>query len=126
GRLEMVAGEDAEAAGVDRQALVEPVLGGEIRDEEIVRQLAFLPPRSTLLLDRKTLLHTTEVHRVLRRQRPRQVVVGELREQRCRVVPKRAEAVRREVREERACTWCPAEREVARNLGERLAQRRSV
>ena len=40
GRLEMVAGEDAEAAGIDGQALVEAELGREVRDEEVVRQRA--------------------------------------------------------------------------------------
>ncbi len=122
----MVAGEDAEAAGVDRQALVEPELGREIPDEEIVRQLALLPPRPALALDREALLHTAEMHRVLRGQGSLEVVVGELREQRLRVVPERAEARRREVGEERAGARRPAEREVACNLGERLAQRRSV
>ena len=40
GRLQVVAGEDAEAAGVDRQALVEAELGREVGDEEVVRRRA--------------------------------------------------------------------------------------
>ncbi len=43
-RLEVVAGEDAEPAGVDREALVEPELRGEVGDEEI---RAAAPRRAT-------------------------------------------------------------------------------
>ena len=61
----MVAREDAEAAGVDRQALVEAELRREVRDEEIVGQLPLLPPGAALALDREPLLHAAEPHRVL-------------------------------------------------------------
>ena len=126
GRLEMVAGEDPEAAGVDRQALVEAELGREVRDEEIVRQLALLPPRPALVLDREALLHAAEMHGVLRGQRAAEIVVGELGEKRRRVVAERAEPRRCKVGEERAGAGRPAEREVARDLRKRLAQRRSI
>ena len=46
--LEVVAGEDAEAAGVDRQALVDPELHAEVGDEQIV----VLPPRALPPADR--------------------------------------------------------------------------
>ena len=50
GRLEVVAREHAEAAGVDRQALVEPELGGEVRDEEVAVVPVPLPPGLALEL----------------------------------------------------------------------------
>ena len=126
GRLEMVACEDPEAAGIDRQALVEPELCREIRDEEIVRQLALLPPRPALALDREALLHAAEMHGVLRGQRAAEVVVRELGEERRRVVAEGAESRLSKVGKQRAGAGRPAERKVARNFGERLAQRRSI
>ena len=42
--LQVVAGEDPEAARVDRQPLVQPELHAEVRDEEIVLALRALPP----------------------------------------------------------------------------------
>jgi len=35
----MIAGEDAEAAGIDRETLVETVLGAEIRDQRLIGPL---------------------------------------------------------------------------------------
>jgi len=39
GCLAMIAGEDAEAAGIDRETLVETVLGAEIRDQRLIGPL---------------------------------------------------------------------------------------
>ena len=46
--LQMVAGEDAEAARVDRQPLVQPELHAEVRDEEVVLAPRALPPTDGL------------------------------------------------------------------------------
>ena len=125
-RLQVVAGEDAETAGVDRQALVEPELGREVRDEEVVRQPALLPPRPAPAHERESLLHSADRTRVLRRQGAAEVVVGQLGQERGRVVSERGEALGRELGEERAGARNPAEREVARDVGERRPQRRPV
>ena len=68
GRLEMVAGEDAEAARVDRQALVEPELGREVRDEEVVALVALVHHVTLSRSASKPLLHVAEPDRVLRGQ----------------------------------------------------------
>src|SRR5439155_1463586 len=44
-RLQVVAGEHAEPAGVDRQALVERELHGEVGDEEVATERLLVPPR---------------------------------------------------------------------------------
>ncbi len=119
GRLQVVAGEDAEAAGVDRQALVETELGREVRSEEVAGQLLLLPPRRALALVGEPLLHAAEPERVLRCESAPEIVVGELGQERRRVVTELCEALRREVREEGARARRPAEREVARDRGER-------
>ncbi len=114
-----VAGEDAEAAGVDRQALVETELGREVRSEEVAGQLLLLPPRRALALIGEPLLHAAEPERVVRCESAPEIVVGELGQERRRVVTELCEALRREVREEGARARRPAEREVARDRGER-------
>src|SRR5690606_27189199 len=47
--LQVIAGEDTEPAGVDREALVESVLGAEIRDDVVLAELrGFVTLRSLL------------------------------------------------------------------------------
>src|SRR2546426_1103682 len=50
-RLQVIAREHAEAAGVDREALVEPELRREVRDAEPLVLPALLPPRRPLELE---------------------------------------------------------------------------
>ena len=68
-RLQVVAGEHAEAAGVDRQPLVEAELGREVGDEHVVRAVVLLPPGDALGLRLQPLLDAAEPQRVLGRQR---------------------------------------------------------
>ena len=114
GGLQVVAGEDAEAARVDGEALVETELGREVGDEAAVGPAPLLPPRRALRLRGQPLLHAAEAQRVLGGQRLAEVVVGELGEEGGRVVSEGAEPLRGELGEERARTGRPAEREVLR------------
>ena len=86
GRLQVVAREDAEAAGVRRQHLVEAELGREVGDEHVVAAVVLLPPGDALGLRFEPLLDAPEAQRVLGRQRAREVAVGQLREERGEVV----------------------------------------
>ena len=124
--LQVVAGEDSEAAGVCREALVQAELGGEVRDEEVIRALLLLPPRHLARLGLESFLHAAELHRVLGRQRPLEVGVGELGQHRRRVVQELAEALAVELGEELPRAGSPTEREVARDVRERSAKRLPV
>jgi len=127
GGFQMVPGEYAETAGVDREALVQPELGGEVRDEEAVRVVFLrLPPAGALGLGGEPLLHPPELHRVLRRQRLGKILVRQLGEERRRVVQELAEAPPVELREELASARRPAEGEVACDLCQRGTKARPV
>ena len=65
-RLQMVAGEHAEPAGVDRQALVEAELGGEVGDEQVGRAAALAPPRLLAAVPRKPGLDPRQLLEVVR------------------------------------------------------------
>ena len=84
-RLQVVAGEDAEAAGVDRQSSVQAELGGEVRDEEVVR--TFQSPSTTFraAITDEPILHARRAARGSRRQARFEVGVGQLGEKRVRV-----------------------------------------
>jgi hypothetical protein len=122
----VIAGEDAEAARVDRQALVEPELGREVRDAEIVRPLLLLPPRLHRLVALEPRLDAREPVEILRREKVLEVVVGELGEERRRIVRELREPARRELGKEETRLRRPRERQVARDREQRLAQGRAV
>ena len=125
-RLEVVAGEDAEPAGVDGETLVEPELRGEVRHQEVRGAAAAAPPRLLAAVAREASLHPREPREVLRRERLREVVVGELGEKRGRVVLQLGEAPRLERVEEEPRLGDPREGEVASDLEECRTQRRAV
>jgi len=120
-RLEMVAGEHAQAAGVDRQAAVESEFGREVRDPETAVLAAALPPGTTVHLgvDRGT--DTREALEIVRCSRARELLVRELRDERRRVVVERREALGIEILEERARAGEPREPEVAGDRAQGLA-----
>ena len=122
----MVAGEHAEAARVDRQALVEAELHREVRDEEVVRQALLMPPGRALGLGLEPLLHAPELDRVLGREHAAEVLVGQLGEERRRVVAELPEPPRLEIGEQRPGAGGPAEGEVAGDLCKRSPKRPPV
>ena len=86
-RLEVVAGEDAEPAGVDGEALVEPELGREVGDEEVVRAAPAPPPRVLAAVADEAFLRRARAARGTSGvERPGEVLVGQLGQQRGRVV----------------------------------------
>ena len=125
-RLEVVAGEHAEAPGIDREALVEPELRGEVGDEEVCRAALVPPPRLLAAVAYKALLHPRQPLEVVRRERSPEVVVRQLGQERGRVVGQLGETPGIERGEEGARLGDPREGEVARDLEERHAQRRAV
>ena len=122
----MVAGEYAEPAGVDREALIEPELGGEVRDEEVLGPLCPGPPCLGAAVADESPLHALEAREVLGRQRALELRIGQLGEERGRVRVELGEASRFEVHEEPPRLGDPREREVARDRGQRGTQRRAV
>ncbi len=122
----MVAREHPETAGIDRQALVETELGGEVGDEEVGRAAALAPPRLLAAVPGKPGLDPGQVLEVVRLERLLEFFVRQLGEERDRVVVKGGEPSRLEVHEEAPRLGDPREREVARDLEECCAQRRAV
>jgi len=119
----MVAAQHAEPARVDGKALVQPELGGEVRDAEALVLAGAVPPRLAVELGGRRRERLLDARDVVRRQRRSEILVGELGEERRRVVVKRRETFGIQVVEERPRGGQPAEREVARDRAERLAQR---
>ena len=64
--LEIVAGENAEPAGVDGEALVEPELRGEVGDEEVGRAAPAPPPRLLAAIARQAPLHARQPLQIVR------------------------------------------------------------
>ena len=124
--LEVVAGQDAEPSGVDREALVEAELRGEVGDEEVGGEVPAPPPGLLAAVAREAALHPVQPLEIVRRERAREVLVRQLVQQRRRVVVQLGEASRLERLEEEPRLGDPREREVARDLEERRAQRRAV
>ena len=115
GGLEMVAGEHAEAARVDRQALVEPELRREVGDQEVLVATVPLPPRLALELVRGAcarLLERDPEARVVGGAGER--VVGQLGEEGPRVALDALPRLGIEPLEQRARGRVPAEGEVPR------------
>ena len=112
-RLQVVAGEHAEPARVDRQALVEPELAGEVRDAEPVVLAPALPPRSARCFRLELREHPLDALQEPGTRACRELRVGELREQRARIVVQRGEALLVELFEECARSGEPGEPEVA-------------
>jgi hypothetical protein len=118
----VVAREHAETAGVDRQALVEPELGGEVRDEEVGVAPVPLPPRLALEAGvdlRPRLLQRDPEAGIVGRTRER--LVGELGEQGSRVVLDSLPRLGVEPLEQGAAGGVPARGEVPGQLLERGA-----
>ena len=126
GCLESVAREHAEPARVDGEALVEPELEREVRDQQVSRPAPLPPPRLLAAVARQAPLHPRQPLQVVRRERAGEIVVRQLRKQRGRVVMERGEAPRLELGEEWPRFGDPREGEVARDLEECRAQRRAV
>ena len=120
-RLEVVAGEHAEAAGVDRQAPVEPELRGEVRDPEPPVLTAALPPGAALRLGGDCDADAFEALEIVRRRGACELVVRELRDERGRIVVERREAPGTEILEEPARPGKPAEPEVRGDRAQRVA-----
>ena len=125
-RLEVVAGEDAEPAGVDGEALVEPELRGEVGDEEIGGAAPAAPPRVLAVVAGEACLDPREPLEIVRREDAGQVLVGQLGQERGRVVVKLGEPAGLEVHEEPSRLRDPREGEVAGDLEECRAQPRAV
>lgn len=122
----MVAGENPEAARIDGQALVEPELRAEVRDEEVVGSIEPRPPCLCAAVAAEPALHTLELCEICVVEPPFEVVVGQLREERGRARSHLGEPVRVEFLEQRPRLDDPCEREVARNRRKRRAQTRPV
>ena len=125
-RLQVIARQHAEAARVDRQALVEPELAGEVRDAEPVILLAPFPPGRASRLGLRRREHALEAFDVLRRRAGSQLLVGECVDERDRVVIQRLEALGIEILEEGACARKPAEPEVAGDRAQGVAHGRGA
>ena len=125
-RLQMVAGEDPETARIDWQALVEPELRAEVRDEEIVGSIESRPPRLGAAVAAEPALHALQLREIAGVEPALEVVVGQFREERGRARSDLGEPLRVELLEQRARLDDPREREVARDRGKRRAQSRPV
>ena len=127
-RLQVVAGEHAEPARVDRQALVEPELAREVGDAERVVLLAALPPRAALALGVELAPARARGARRTRAS-PRAASSSSASSARSAVGlwSSAGEALGVELLEERARAGQPGEPEVAGELAQRRAQgRRTV
>ena len=126
-RLQVVPREHAEATGIDREALVQAELGGEVGHEEILwMTVVGLPPARALDLGFEPLLHAAQPRRVLGRERAGEILVGQLGEERRGVVQQLAEAPPVELGEELARARGPAEGEVPCDRRKRRAKRGPV
>src|SRR6266571_690496 len=105
----MVAGQHTETARVDREALVEPELGREVRDAEPIVLLTSLPPRAAVQLGLCAGKHLLKTRQDIGPGSGSELLVGECVKERGRVVVVRGEAHGVELLEEGARAGQPAE-----------------
>ena len=127
GRLDVIAGQDAEAARVDRQRLVQPELGGEVGDRPRPQDagVAFAPgvARPQIFLEASVGVVDAAVQGQLRGAlvdgRDRQLL-----QQRDRIVPETAPQAGIEVAEQAGRVLVPAPPQVAGQAAQALLRRR--